>query len=87
MASSAGPLDCLLIVTNEELGDVALKGCGGQAITLAGQGHLGSAMSSALGAGELICMTGFVTRECPNSCASGTGQQCLAPAPEQSVEG
>lgn len=31
---------------------------------------------------DLICVNGFVTGECPNSCACGTGWQCLALTPE-----
>lgn len=76
------PLDCLLIVTNEELGDVASRGYWGQTITRAWEGCIGGERIGDLSMDDLICVNGFVTGECPNSCACGMGWQCLALTPE-----
>lgn len=62
---------------------MASRGCLGQAVASACEGHLSREGSRDLGAGEWSCVNGFVTGECPNSCAYGTGQQCLAVSPEQ----
>lgn len=62
---------------------MASRGCWAQTVASAWEGHLSGEGSRDLGAGELSCMSGFVTGECPNSCAYGTGRQRLAPTLER----
>lgn len=76
-ASSAGPIDCPLIVANEELGEVASRGSWGQTVASAWEGHLSGEGSRDLGVGELSCMNGFVNEGCSNSCARSTEGSAL----------
>lgn len=62
---------------------MASRGCWGQTVASARDRHLSGEGSCDLGAGELSCMNGFVTGECPNSCAYGMGWQRLALTLEQ----